>query len=66
MNSLLGEIGNKDVDDCGNLTLQALENFKDTIDKKRIGVFGGSHGGFLTAWLTGHPLFKDIWAAAIL
>lgn len=27
---------------------------------------GGSHGGFMTAWLIGHPEFKDLWAAAAI
>ena len=25
---------------------------------------GGSHGGFMTGWLCGHPDYKDLWAAA--
>jgi acylaminoacyl-peptidase len=66
MDSLLGKIGDVDVEDCGNLTLKALEHYKDIVDPIRIGVYGGSHGGFLTGWLTGHPSFKHLWAAAIL
>jgi len=27
-------------------------------------VEGGSHGGFMTGWLIGHPKYKDLWAAA--
>lgn len=29
-------------------------------------VYGGSHGGFMTGWLIGHPEFKDMWAASAL
>jgi len=66
MNSLLGNIGSNDVEDCGDLTLLALEKFKDLVDPKRVGVHGGSHGGFMTGWLIGHPKYKDLWAAAAL
>ena len=65
-NSLLGNIGENDVNDCGNLTKLALERFKDLIDTDRVGVFGNSHGGFNAAWLTGHPDYKDIFKAAVL
>lgn len=34
------------------------------VDPKRMCVEGGSHGGFLTGWLIGHPKYKDLWAAA--
>jgi len=66
MNSLLGTIGVNDVEDCGELTLNALKKYVDFIDVGRVGVEGGSHGGFLTGWLTGHPKYKHIWSAACL
>lgn len=66
LNSLLGTIGVNDVEDCGNLTKLALEQFSDTIDPARLGVFGGSHGGFLTGHMIGHPEYKDMWKAASL
>jgi len=66
LNSLLGTIGVNDVEDCGDLTLMACEKFKDVVDPKRLGVEGGSHGGFLTGWLIGHPKYKDLWGAASL
>ena len=65
MDSLLGHIGDRDVHDCGQLTLEAIKS-DDTIDKKRICVEGGSHGGFMTGWLIGHPDYKDLWAASAL
>jgi len=39
--------------------------FKDEIDETRIGVFGGSHGGFLTCWLSGHEKYSQYFKAAI-
>ena len=64
MDSLLGNIGSVDVEDCGNLTKAAIKQFGDIVDEKRVCVEGGSHGGFMTGWLIGHPEFKDLWAAA--
>ena len=64
IDSLLGHIGSRDVEDCGNLTKKALEQFSSLVDPKRVCAEGGSHGGFLTGWLIGHPDFKDLWAAA--
>ena len=63
---MLGHSGERDVEDCGNLTKLALEKFSDIIDPNRVVVEGGSHGGFLTGWLIGHPEFKNMWAAASL
>lgn len=66
MNRLLGNIGDKDVNDCIDLTLAALEKYKDILDKDRVALFGGSHGGFLGAWLIGHERSKDLFKSAIL
>ena len=66
LNSLLGTIGENDVADCGDLTKLALERFSDVVDPERVGLFGGSHGGFLTGHLIGHPEYKDMWKAASL
>jgi acylaminoacyl-peptidase len=64
MDSLLGHIGSRDVEDCGNLTKMAIEKYEKIVDSKRVCVEGGSHGGFMTGWLIGHPEYKDLWAAA--
>lgn len=66
LNSLLGEIGELDVKDCGELAKLALSKFSDLVDPARVGVYGGSHGGFLTGWLIGHPAYKDLWRCSIL
>ena len=61
MNSLLGNLGSNDVDDCGELTLLALEKFKDVVDPKRVACYGWSFGGFLTSSLTSHRKYKHLW-----
>ena len=64
MNTLIGTIGVNDVEDCGNLTKKALEQFSEVVDPEKLGVFGGSHGGFLSGHMIGHPVYKDMWKAA--
>jgi len=67
MDSLLGQIGNFDVHDCGELTLMAVAKFGGKVfDAERIGVYGGSHGGFLTGWMIGHPKYKRLFQVACL
>lgn len=65
LESLQGAIGVNDVADCGELTKKALAEF-DFLDAKRVGVHGGSHGGFLTGWLIGHPSYGSLFSAAAL
>ena len=45
--------GQVDRDDVGRVIDEALERFP-RLDPERIGVMGGSYGGFLTAWLIAH------------
>ena len=66
MDSLLGNIGDIDVEDCGELTKLANSLFPSLIDEKRLVVYGGSHGGFMTGGLIGHQKYKDLWAAACI
>lgn len=66
MDSLLGNIGVKDVEDVGELTKKAIGMFPDLIDERRIGVEGGSHGGFLTGWMIGHPKYSSLYACGSL
>ncbi len=66
LNSLLGNIGDRDVYDCGELIKLALSTQTDLIDPAKVITYGASHGGFLTGWLIGHPSYKDLFKAAIL
>lgn len=48
--------------DVGSVVEAALARFP-RIDPNRLGVMGGSYGGFLTGWLTAH---EDRWKSAVL
>eukprot|EP00053_Salpingoeca_punica_P017148 m.164143 g.164143 ORF g.164143 m.164143 type:complete len:727 (-) comp17128_c3_seq1:260-2440(-) len=60
--SLIGNIGRHDVEDCNRATSYVLEQGLASPDK--VAVFGGSHGGFLTAHLSGQ--FPDRYKVAML
>ncbi len=48
-----GKYGSIDYDDIMAFCDRALEIYED-IDKARLGVTGGSYGGFMTNWIIGH------------
>ena len=48
-----GKYGTIDYDDLMNFTSYILENYS-FIDEDRLGVTGGSYGGFMTNWIIGH------------
>ena len=48
-----GKYGAVDYEDIMNFTDEVLKRYKD-IDKEKIGVMGGSYGGFMTNWIIGH------------
>lgn len=49
---LLGKVGEIDVLDCITAVDLALQKYP-WIDPKKVNVYGGSHGGFLGAHLSG-------------
>ena len=51
--ALPGHVGEMDVGDCVALTRASLAQLDESLDPARGGAYGGSHGGFLTAWLLG-------------
>lgn len=55
-----GDVGEKSAADLLALLDHALQSAD--LDSDRVGVLGGSHGGFMTSWLVGHT---DRFAAAI-
>lgn len=59
---LLGRIGKSDVADCISATKEALTKF-DWLDKDKLILVGGSHGGFLVTHLSGQ--FPDMFKAVI-
>ncbi|TFD99254.1 S9 family peptidase [Jeotgalibacillus salarius] len=53
VNAVRGDYGGGDYRDLMVAVDGALEQF-DFIDAERLGVTGGSYGGFMTNWITGH------------
>ncbi|HEY8103687.1 MAG TPA: S9 family peptidase [Gaiellaceae bacterium] len=45
--------GSVDYDDLMAVTDEALSKF-DFLDEERLGVIGGSYGGYMTSWIVGH------------
>jgi dipeptidyl aminopeptidase/acylaminoacyl peptidase len=50
--AILGDVGERSAVDLYALLDAALE--RPDLDASRVGVLGGSHGGFMTSWLIGH------------
>lgn len=48
-----GKYGTIDYDDLMQFTDKVLEKYPD-LDSERLGVTGGSYGGFMTNWIIGH------------
>jgi len=64
--ALPGHVGEMDVADCAALTRRALDAFSTELDPERGAVYGGSHGGFLTAWLLGAAEHKALYSCGVL
>ena len=60
--AILGAMGTVDVDDVLSVLDAALE--RPDLDSARVGVMGGSYGGWMTSWLAAHhgPRFKAAWS----
>jgi dipeptidyl aminopeptidase/acylaminoacyl peptidase len=50
--AIKGNLGDRDVADLMALLEAALES--DDLDSERVGVLGGSYGGFMASWLAAH------------
>lgn len=53
VNAVRGDYGGNDYRDLMAAVDFAIENY-DYIDENRLGVTGGSYGGFMTNWIVGH------------
>lgn len=53
VNACRADYGGKDYTDLMSTVDYALENY-NFIDENRLGVTGGSYGGFMTNWIVGH------------
>jgi acylaminoacyl-peptidase len=62
LNSLIGQAGVVDVQDCHDCVVHA----RNLLNSSTVIAYGGSHGGFLTAWLLGHPDTKSTYAGGVL
>lgn len=60
--AVVGKFGTVDVDDVLSLLDVALA--REDTDSERVGVMGGSYGGFMTSWLSAHhgERFKAAWS----
>ncbi|WP_394616652.1 S9 family peptidase [Lentzea sp. JNUCC 0626] len=60
--AVIGKFGTVDVDDVLSLLDVALS--RDDLDADRVGIMGGSYGGFMTSWLSAHhgERFKAAWS----
>ncbi|MGH9095654.1 MAG: S9 family peptidase, partial [Acidimicrobiales bacterium] len=57
---IVGDVGERSAPDLHALLDAALE--RPDLDASRVGVLGGSHGGYMTSWLIGH---SDRFRAAV-
>ncbi|SDO13629.1 S9 family peptidase [Lentzea jiangxiensis] len=60
--AVIGKFGSVDVDDVLSLLDVALA--REDVDSERVGVMGGSYGGFMTSWLSAHhgERFRAAWS----
>ena len=60
--AVIGVLGTVDVDDVLALLDVALE--RPDLDANRVGIMGGSYGGFMTSWLAAHhgDRFRAAWS----
>lgn len=66
LEALSGHVFEHDIGDTLALFQQCIDSFPDEVDADRLGVYGGSHGGYLTCAAISHPEWKDRFKAACI
>jgi len=66
LEELSGNVFEMDVNDCLDLFQKCLDDYGDEINSEKLGVYGGSHGGFLTCSIISHPNWIDRFQAACI
>lgn len=63
LNSLPGNVGSLDVDDC----ISAIDHYveKGLVDEEKLLLYGASHGGFLVCHLSAHSKYNWVAAGAV-
>lgn len=62
LDALVGHAGIVDVSDCHDCVMMAKRALNPSVTI----AYGGSHGGFLTGWLLGHPEFNSEYDGGVL
>jgi acylaminoacyl-peptidase len=68
LSSLNGQIGKLDVESCGDFLLDFLDKKEYTgiVDRNKVMLYGGSHGGYLSCWLSVHDKYAKLFIAAAI
>jgi hypothetical protein len=72
LNSLNGKIGKTDVESCGEFLTNFISGkdyiskYESFIDFENVMLYGGSHGGFLTCWLSCHEKYANLFSSAAI
>lgn len=68
LKSLNGNIGSLDVQSCGEFLQNFISENKEkfNLEESKTIIYGGSHGGFLGAWLICDERFKSFFSSAVL
>jgi len=63
---ITGALGRRDAGDLTGLLDGLLADESLGLDGSRVGVLGGSYGGYMTAWLTSRPGAAELFTAAVV
>jgi len=66
LEALSGNIGDLDVTSTGNFITHFLQANSDKYNTKEVYVYGGSHGGFLSSWLSVDTRFNSLFKGSLI